>query len=144
MNEANQTSIKSAYPDLFRISRSNPTAIQYRGIECGDGWLEIVQQFCADITAIAANDGLTINTENYPKFLQIKEKFGNLRIYMNLAGLSSAGLDLARDKIFQAEGSSLGVCERCGEPGELRKSSWWHVKCDACETLAATMDKGNR
>lgn len=59
-----------------------------------------------------------------PRFLQIKEKFGTLRVY----------LDHADDRIMalmdMAERLSEVTCEQCGEPGELRTGGWLKTLCD--------------
>jgi hypothetical protein len=64
------------------------------------------------------------------KILQVKEKFGGLRVYVNDAN------DAIRQRIETAALESFHTCEICGQPGELREESWIKTLCDehnACE-----------
>lgn len=62
-----------------------------------------------------------------PKAVQIKEKFGSLRIYMNYYFPEIE--KLIDDAVKKAD----ETCERCGQPGELRQGGWWRTLCDSCE-----------
>jgi hypothetical protein len=60
--------------------------------------------------------------------LQVKEKFGTLRVYTN--GLTKAGWDALR----KAEAASAKTCESCGQPGSLdRRFFWMRTLCPACQ-----------
>lgn len=59
------------------------------------------------------------------KLLQVKEKFGELRIYID------SGTDTMYDILDEAERKSLEICEVCGEAGELRTDrSWFKTLCE--------------
>lgn len=59
---------------------------------------------------------------------QVKEKFGGLRFYV---GHNAS--DRLNHMIANAEDKSFHVCERCGEPGKIRKDlSWLKTLCDKC------------
>lgn len=62
----------------------------------------------------------------HPYAVQIKEKFGGLRIYMagNIEGMF--------DIIDKAERKSYKICEFCGAPGKTRDGSWIFTLCDKC------------
>lgn len=61
------------------------------------------------------------------KFDQIKEKFGELRIYYT----SSSPLEPLLAALTDAAGKiSVTICERCGQPGELAADNyWWRTLC---------------
>lgn len=59
-----------------------------------------------------------------PMFSQIKEKYGTLRLYMNL---SSDAIDAY---ISIAEDASNSTCEQCGNYGKLRRNSWIYTACN--------------
>ena len=65
-----------------------------------------------------------------PVAVQIKEKFGGLRFYVQAA----------TDKHYQyinfAEGMSYRTCEQCGAPGKRYTDGWHKVLCD----IHAAMD----
>jgi hypothetical protein len=86
-------------------------------IECGNGWLDIIN---------ACHNKLLEIDPNY-KPVQIKEKFGGLRYYYQ----SSGGDDrLERDDkmmviVSYYEKKSLSICEMCGEPGTTDRIHGW-------------------
>ncbi|MDE2106166.1 MAG: hypothetical protein KGL39_53580 [Patescibacteria group bacterium] len=93
------------------------------------------------------------------KIVQVKEKFGGLRVYTSLMpvradviGVGSFVLpdtrpvdveSLAKDQqervlefealIQAAEIESFQICETCGAPGHLRPHPWLLTLCDACD-----------
>lgn len=56
--------------------------------------------------------------------LQIKEKYGGLRIYLGPAP------DWLHDWCDQIEKLSLHVCEVCGEEGKLKGDLWFKTTCE--------------
>lgn len=99
------------------------------GCECGDGWYEILYQMCVRIQKAYADVGITPDIV----MLQIKEKYGTLRVYWS-AENGDQRLHKTLDSIIQeAEKASASVCEICGKPGELRcDRSWIQTLCDVC------------
>lgn len=86
---------------------------RYLSVEVGIGWKPLVERI---ITSAKAN-GI--------KLVQIKEKFGQLRVYTDTYNQEVS------DVITQAEFESAKICETCGKPGELRYDiSWVHCACD--------------
>ena len=89
------------------------------GLECGDGWYKIIDQACAHLLQLAEYQG------NYPKFMQIKSKFGGLRMYM------AGATELQYIIVKYTETQSHHICEACGEGGHMRSSKHWvSVLCD--------------
>jgi hypothetical protein len=85
--------------------------------QVGPGWRELVVTACR----AAQERGATI--------LQVKEKFGTLRIYHMAPG------GIAVPEIDQAERDSRYLCERCGQPGKLRENhGWLSTRCEQCWT----------
>lgn len=60
------------------------------------------------------------------KVLQVKEKYGSLRLYCGQATLFTLGY------ISALEDVSRYVCEECGKPGTLRTDGWYKTLCDEC------------
>ena len=90
------------------------TPYELFGREVGPGWLK----FVLPLIKRCNDEGVEI--------LQIKEKFGTLRFYVGGAS------DEIHDAIDEAERLSEITCERCGEPGTLRRNSWLATLCDKC------------
>lgn len=63
----------------------------------------------------------------HPKAVQVKEKFGRLRFYMNSKTKEMSEL------IMKAEDLSSATCEVCGNPGKERDGSWIRTLCDKCK-----------
>lgn len=101
-----------------------------RGIECGDGWFDLVDRLSrACENEIATLMAQSVPQEGWPRIAQIKEKFSGLRFY--LRGPLSEDL---RAQILQVENiESHRTCERCGTPGKLREGRWRHTYCDSCD-----------
>ena len=81
------------------------------GIECGEGWYDLLDQLCTDIEKELkrTND----DKEEYPfQINQIKEKYGGLRFYVGSAN------DKVYKMIDEAEKKSYTICEECGKPGK--------------------------
>lgn len=95
-----------------------PHPISLFGIECDDGWLELIAELIRELIA----KGWTRET------MQIKEKFGGLRFYAT--GLPEGGGEL----IMRFGQLSYTVCELCGSKDnvKLRGTSWVKTLCDVC------------
>lgn len=103
-----------------RIIGINPSMFSERRIYVGIGWMPIVENMVQDVVAHCVNSGLT-----KMEFLQIKEKFGELRVY------HTGGDHYVDSRVREAELACSSVCETCGEPGELRSDlNWWATLCD--------------
>jgi hypothetical protein len=98
------------------------------GTSVGPGWWTLLDEAFSKIDALLdEHPGVTF------KVVQIKEKFGGLRVY---GDTSSDADDLSTlyvklDAILdEAEQRAATTCEVCGEPGEQRYGSWIKVLCD--------------
>lgn len=60
------------------------------------------------------------------QIVQIKEKFGSLRLYV------SNSSELIRQLIDDAESATSVTCEFCGAPGSPRYGGWVKTLCDKC------------
>ena len=66
--------------------------------------------------------------KNIPVAMQVKEKFGGLRFYVEKSNQK------AQDYIWFAESMSYRTCEICGNPGHLYTTGWHKVRCDEHKT----------
>ena len=60
----------------------------------------------------------------YPVAVQVKEKFGTLRFYLD--GYNDT---ISAYESF-AEAMSARICEDCGSPGKTRTGGWYRTLCD--------------
>jgi hypothetical protein len=106
------------------------------GIECSDGWYDLIRTVCWDIKTHEENiarqtvwklkDNPEYKCEYYPvRFDQVKEKYGGLRLYY------TGGDDFVTGLTHFAESMSYKICEVCGNKGEPNKGGWISVRCEA-------------
>jgi hypothetical protein len=101
-----------------------------RGFEHDDGWFDILWRLFADLHPLAAE--VEKQTGLPFEVLQVKEKFGGLRVHVNDKN------DAIRQRIEIAQHESLHTCEICGQPGRLHDDSWIKTVCDEhARTLGA-------
>lgn len=100
-----QGAVRRAWPGAFDCEMS-----------IHNGWIDMV-------IAVA---GWLDELGELPRFSQIKEKFGGLRLYYD--GRISEGADMI---VSIAEHLSDHICEVCGAPGRHRVDRGWHsTRCD--------------
>jgi hypothetical protein len=99
---------------------------RYTGMTLGfrheDGWFDILWRLCEDLEPLVA--ALEKQTERPFEVLQVKEKFGGLRFYVNHAN------DAIRQRIEAAQQESFHTCEVCGQPGTLRENGLMKTLCE--------------
>lgn len=128
-----QRQLFERYPLVLRPTHRGtaPYPLDCYGIECGDGWLHILEPLLDVFEQhAAAMRAAGVPRAKWPKVLQIKEKFGTLRAYIRAP--SAPQLDAA---LKAAEAASSVTCEGCGKPAVLRQDGWHRVTCDECEQI---------
>lgn len=163
MDERLQKKLVERYPKIFRDYGGDMryTCMAW-GIECGDGWFELLNNMCHDITKLGKGKDIQVIAH------QVKEKFGSLRFYY---GIESEYTILKRldtkirnsmfsrklgipywkminfrrkifrtteekisDRISEAEWETERTCEACGQPGKMRGGGWVvYTACDPCD-----------
>ena len=115
-----QTKLIEKYPSLFKY------LINYRsvdlispicfGIETGDGWYDLLDELF----------GKMVELDHAVSLMQVKEKFGELRVYVG------PSTDVVFDLIDEYTERSRSICEVCGKEGKLRGKIWLTTRCDEC------------
>lgn len=136
MNDSLSKELYDKYPSLFSLKDNNREPIGAYGIECDDGWYDILSSICFMVEQhernIEGNNKYRISQNQNPinyepfQFTQIKEKFGVLRAYSN------GGDDYTRGLIGMAECWSYKTCEICGNKGQTTKHGWLKTICEKC------------
>lgn len=106
LSPEHQEALRLASPRFFFSTPDPSTPYSERGFEIGDGWFDIVYGMALDIEAVMG-DCIIYCT-------QIKEKFGELRVYV------SAHHDDIQEIIDRAAVESRVICEICGATGKRR------------------------
>jgi hypothetical protein len=102
------------YPQLFEGS-GYPTV--------GDGWRDLLERALARIAAAVARGP----AESGIKIVQIKEKYGTLRIYYDSHKLSKKASAVVDEAIELAEARAACTCDECGAEGRLYDSGGWYT-----------------
>ena len=80
----------------------------------GKGWATLIDNVFDALESV----------EGTVKIIQVKEKWGGLRIYTDVR---NSKLDPV---VSHSERESFHICEDCGNPGVLRDGGWFMTKCD--------------
>lgn len=145
-------SLHMNYPKMMQRS-------SLRGLEIHAGWLFLIDALCkqlyssyeraeahvahhlkytgsnADPTALKKLEELMEYEESHlPVLLQIKEKFGGLRIY------ATVFKDSQSECISLTEEIASVTCEDCGARGTLRSGNWLRTLCDTHNTESDASD----
>lgn len=108
------------FPLLFANRESKGSCLIF-GCEHGDGWHGILRAACKLIDFREKQA-----SERTFSFLQIKEKFGTLRLYHH------GGDSYCEGVIDMAEAMSAVTCEQCGAPGKPNDGGWISTLCEGC------------
>jgi hypothetical protein len=146
------------YPLIFKDRNADMrTTAMCWGLECGDGWYNIIDVLCGLLTSdyrqaqsrydfikdkvgqpkwSGSKDNITQEqideakekldeaTLRVPVAVQVKEKFGGLRFYVQ------AATDKHYSYISFAESMSYRTCEECGAAGKTYTDGWHMTLCD--------------
>lgn len=139
MKDELQNQLVEKYPKIFEVSEEQRLLpFPMFGIECGNGWYNILNALCFQIQEHIdwANKQRNFLLENNPHNLripdevpqvvveQVKEKFGTLRFYVRGGDKYTDGM------IRMAEAMSAATCEVCGDRGQMRGHGWFYTACD--------------
>ena len=102
--------LSDKYPNLF-------PECKYGIVYIGAGWLSILEQMSEELS-------------QFPdvSYIQVKEKFGQLRVYCSYT--STTPLEI-RPIIDKYELMARTTCETCGAEGSIKSKGGW-LKC-SCE-----------
>lgn len=168
------------YPVLFQdVNKSPKETCMCWGIEAGSGWYDILDNLCGYITHVRENvryylglkkdirDG-KFNVEfRCPKvvFMQIKEKYGTLRVYWKFEEIENYDEIISRlenpdelneyikkydnmveNAIDFCEYLSSKTCEVTGKPGKLYSEGWCVTLCkeEAIKRFGFDPDEENK
>ena len=150
-NQTNKLeALTERYPLLFTKQEQEPFTLF--GFECQDGWYNILyaafdalyspfknaqsrMKWCveqmqkypddekAKEQAQQAIEHLDACQQALPLFVQIKEKFGSLRMYYDGGDARAAGI------VDMAETLSSCSCEVCGSPATTQLGRWFSTLC---------------
>ena len=152
------------YPLIFKDRNADMrTTAMCWGLECGDGWYNIIDVLCGLLTSDyrqaqsrydfikdkvdqpqwegskkiitqeqidEAKAKLDEETLKVPVAVQVKEKFGGLRFYVQAATKEHYNY------ISFAESMSYRTCESCGADGKTYTDGWHTTLCDIHAAMA--------
>jgi len=113
------------------------------GLDCGQGWYSIIEALSEELQLLSDQTGFQVIIE------QVKEKFGQLRVYHQLVQssedenhMSPTVLIRIIDKLIAgAEQESANTCDVCGTYAERRTTGYILPLCD--EHYAEWENKNN-
>lgn len=123
------------FPCLFRLHRAStdgPREPISFGFEIEDGWEPIVRRLAKKLEPIARDSDL--------RAVQVKEKNGSLRFYVEYGALPADVLGNVLAAIEEAREQSTRTCELCGADGVLRGERRVQTLCTPCAGRLADQD----
>jgi hypothetical protein len=135
MRKALEQKMVERWPTWFNIGGDIRDTAMPRGFEHGDGWFDLLWRLCEDLEPLVAK----LEAVGGPKFevLQVKEKFGGLRFYVNCRKEEAI-----RQRIGAAAQESFRTCEVCGQPGRLREDGRIETLCNEHVRARGARDNG--
>ena len=113
----NVSDLMVEYPELFWRGDEEGHFI---GFSCGLGWFAPI----ASLMSLLEARRLDGSRDRPLKIVQLKEKFGELRIYRD------GGDEKDRQLIEMCMALADRMCDVCGAPGEKRGPGWIRTRCD--------------
>ena len=121
--------IRDDLQNKYKFLRAGPIEqdLMSFGFDCGDGWLPILEDLFMKIDDVVKRDNLTEF-----KVVQVKEKFGGLRVYVRGGNAEITAL------INGAEETAAETCEDCGNTPAQRRSVHGYVRtqCSKCHAVS--------
>jgi hypothetical protein len=145
------------YPKLFKdVNKSPKETLICFGCECNDGWFDILDNLCGFITNLQKSRSYFLTKKDGEfisfhcpdvTFVQIKEKYGTLRVYWHFSDWDYTELssqikdseeldkhisrytDVIESAIDFCEYLSSKTCEVTGKPGKLYSDGWCVTLC---------------
>lgn len=136
MSPGKERAIFERWPDWFRNVGDFRLSGMSDGFRCDDGWYGIIYQLFERLEPGVA----TLGADGPPfEVLQVKEKFGDLRFYVNRRN------DAIEAAIASACQLSQRTCEKCGNPSSLEEHTdeFSNTRCSSCrESVQGRLGSG--
>lgn len=130
MNKELELKLVEKYPTILKdYGGDKQKTCMHFGMECGDGWYDLLDDLLSKLDYLSKNSGVQVITD------QIKEKFGTLRFYYSTVVKTDLNLDIIVSKIVDdvvsvAERQSAYICEKTGEDGVIcSRLNWLKTLC---------------
>jgi len=115
--------LRARFPSLLRLAHPDSGAAIAFGPQTGPGWWALLWVLSEHISAHARAIGIDHTSCSYPAYVQLKQKFGFLRIVVRPAD------GCVRALTHAAGQRSATICEGCGGAGA------WRHEAGSCFTL---------
>ena len=123
MDQKLQDQLYKKYPKLF-VQHTEPMTetCMCWGLDCGNGWESLIRMLCSLLQF-----DIDHNNHKQIEAVQVKEKFGTLRFYVN-------GNDAKQEGYIDfAEFLSGSICEECGSNKNVKQTKGWIcTRCSDC------------
>lgn len=127
MKEELDNKLTQKYPKIFKNRHGDVrTTAMCWGFSCGDGWYWLIDNLCDTMQNYYDHNGGR-NGFTQPVAVQVKEKYGGLRFYID------GGNDKIDGMIWLAEHMSYNICEHCGAQENIGMTKGWNATlCKPC------------
>lgn len=103
-------------------------------IECNEGWHTIIDELSKQVAQVAEQHP-PVEGEPCVSVVQIKEKFGGLRYYIDYHNMNDDDIQKIEYIVRNAEMKTFAVCEDCGGDGQRvsPRRYWMKTLCVQCQ-----------
>lgn len=114
------------FPDAHLIETLDGPSLASAGRpNIPEGWRSIAEILCERLSTAIVDE-----PEAEIALLDMKEKYGALRLTVGTLGLSEPASEAVGLALDLAEARSTRTCELCGEPGRLmQRAGWYATRC---------------
>lgn len=130
MNKELELKLVEKYPVILKDYGGDvQKTCMHFGMECGDGWYELLNEMLSKLDYISKISGVQVVAD------QIKEKFGTLRFYYHTIVKTDLNVDdciedIIDDIVHCAEYKSQYICENTGSDGVIcARMGWLKTLC---------------
>lgn len=93
------------------------------------GWHGLIADCAAELQEMMNKSNLPEDKDAHPRIVDIKEKYGSLRISLSGFVLDDGDVGRMMHIVDYYEHISMKICETCGRPGRLTRKGWIKAAC---------------
>jgi len=127
---------EKALNNIYEIVKKHSNLFSHNAYDISilPGWITLVDELLCEL------QGRLGNNERI-QIVQVKEKFGRLRLHFGTIGIPDERLFLFKGPIEEAEAKSAKTCIFCGDKGSMTNNGWISPRCPSHVDAEMDLDR---